>query len=212
MPRVLLKLRKGDRLKYLSHRDLVRAFELALRRAEIQVAFTSGFNPRPKMSFGSAVGVGITSDDERIVLELAIPYNLSDIFDRLNSKLPEGFELRSIEYLPDEEQSPVSCINASRFRMLLEGEGIEQAVGELIQSSEVRILRTREDSAKEMDIRPYILDVEVASAECNATEVFVSLRLGSGGGAGPHDFVQALLYRLPELKVKSIHRIEQYRI
>ena len=73
MNRVMLRLNKGEAVKYISHRDYVRAFEMALRRARVPVAYSSGFNPRANMSFGSAVGVGVESDDERILVELSKP-------------------------------------------------------------------------------------------------------------------------------------------
>jgi len=214
MSRVLLKLRKGDKVKYLSHLNFTRAFEMALRRARVPVAYSSGFNPRPRMSFGSAVGVGVTSDDERIVLELASPENPSDILERLNSQLPEGMEVLSAEAV---EGSPPG-LNASQFQIAAacdEGCGpaaVGKAVEELMKSGQIRVVRTREGKTKEIDIRPFLLDADVAECGERSVLVNVSLRLGDAGGARPQDFLQALLHLVPNLSLGRIHKLRQFRV
>jgi len=213
MSHVLLKLRKGDKVKYISHLDLVRAFELALRRARIPVAYSSGFNPRPRMSFGPAVGVGVTSDDERIALELASPENPSEIRERLNSQLPDGLEVLSAEAAGG---SPMSGLNASRFQVTLACGGecdpaaVGRAVEELMKSAEVRVVRTRDVGTKEVDIRPFLLEADVVECSERSALVDVSLRLGNAGGARPQDFVQALLRLVPNFSVRKIRRLRQF--
>ena len=214
MSRVLLKLRKGDRVKYLSHLDLIRAFELALRRARIPVAYSLGFNPRPRMSFGPAVGVGVTSDDERIALELASAEEPSEIRERLNSQLPDGIEVLSAEAVGE---SPLPGPNASQFRIavLCGGEcspaDVARAVEQLMKSAEVRVARVREGKTKEVDIRPFLLQADVTECEGRSVVLNVSVRLGDSGGARPQDFVQALLRLAPNLTVGRIHRSRQFR-
>ncbi|HUV05567.1 MAG TPA: TIGR03936 family radical SAM-associated protein [Armatimonadota bacterium] len=215
MSRVLLKLSKGDKVKYISHLDLIRAFELALRRARIPVAYSSGFNPRPRMSFGPAIGVGVTSDDERIVVELASPEDPSDILEKLNSQLPDGMELLSAEAV---NGSPLAGPNASRFQIaaVCGGEcspaAVARAVEQLMESAEVRVARVREGKTKEVDIRPFLLQADVTECEGRSVVLNVSLRLGDSGGARPQDFVQALLRLVPNLTVGRIHRLSQFRV
>ena len=214
MSHVSLRLRKGDEVKYLSHRDLIRAFELALRRARIAVVYSAGFNPRPRMSFGSAIGVGVTSDDERIVLELLSPDDPSDIMERLNSRLPKGLEVLEAEAVPDGVRRKVLGLNTSEFQITCDGECDAQAVGkaieELLASSEVRVVRVRgEGETKEVDIRPYVLSAD--TAECGGCVVInVCLGFGSSGGAGPRDFVLALRKLMSNLGVRKIHRLRQF--
>ena len=213
MSRVLLRLRKGDEVRYLSHRDMVRAFELALRRAGIPVAYSEGFNPRPRMSFGAAVGVGVTSDDERIVLETAEPQEPAEVMTRLNAQLPKGLEILAAEAVPEEgrRSGSLSELNASKFRITLtcgedcEGGAIEHAIEEMLASGEIRIMREREGKVREVNIRPYIIGARVSEDDLE-----VCLRSSDSGGASPKDFMQAIGALTPNLSIERIHRLVQY--
>jgi radical SAM-linked protein len=215
MLRVLLSIRKGEGVKYLSHRDVIRSFEYALRRARIPVAFSEGFNPRPKMSFGGAIGVGVTSDDEKIQLDLSSPLTPAEVMEKLNAVLPEEIRILAAEECPEGRKSPLSRLNASEFRLdFLCGEGcspedVKNAVDRLLASSEVKIVRVREGKAKNLDLRPFLLSAD-AAIEGENIRINVALRAGDNGGAGPRDFVQALGEIVPNLSVKSTHRIRQF--
>jgi radical SAM-linked protein len=211
--RVLLTLRKGEEIKYVSHRDFVRAFGFALRRAEIPVAYSAGFNPRPRMSFGPATGVGVTSEDEKILLELDSPVEASDVMARLNAQLPPGMRVTGTEAIPDGAKSPISGLNASRFRITFSHDGqytrrqVEEAAEKLLASNEIRIVRERRD-AKEVDIRPHVLLLEVAEHDDRSVVVEALLRSGDSGGARPQDIVQALRSLLSGLEARGIHRLK----
>lgn len=214
MSRVLLRLRKGEEVKYLSHRDVIRTFEFALRRARIPVAYSAGFNPRPRMSFGSAVGVGVTSDDERIVLELGSPEDPSDVKEKMNSQLPSGLAVLEAEAVPDEgRRGGSSDLGGSQFQITVTGDplAIDRAIRELFESTEVRVVRVREGVTKEVDIRPHLLQADIVKSEEGCVSIQVSLGLGHSGGARPQDFVQALSDKVPNLNVRRIHRLKQFR-
>jgi radical SAM family uncharacterized protein/radical SAM-linked protein len=215
MFRVMLSLRKGEEVKYLSHRDFIHTFELALRRARVPIAHSQGFNPRPKMSFGSAIGVGVMSEDERIQLELAAPLAASDVKDALNASLPPGMEVLGANMVPEGEKSPISLLNASEFRIGISGEGcdpnnVQAALDQLLVSSEIRVIREKEGARKELDIRPYLVSAVQQSASDEALTVTVVLRFGDSGGAGPRDFLQAIKRILPGLEVQAVCRTRQF--
>ena len=212
MLRVLLRLRKGEEIKYLSHRDVIRAFEFALRRARIDTAYSSGFNPRPRMSFGSAIGVGVTSEDERIVLELASPQ--ADIVERLNSQFPNGLAVLEAEEIPEGMKSPLSGLNAVRFRLTLKCEPAEvnAAIEKLLASDVVKVIREREGKTKEIDIRPYIMEAGVVESGDSTAVVDICLRVSDSGGGSPKDFVQALGNLVSNMTVRKIHKLSQFHI
>ena len=208
--RVLLRLVKGPEVKYLSHLDFIRAFERALRRARIPVQYSAGFNPRPRMSFGSAVGVGVTSDDERIVLETAEPQEPAEVMTRLNAQLPKGLEILAAEAVPEEgrRSGSLSELNASKFRITLtcgDVGAIERAIENILASGEVRVAREREGKVREVNIRPYIIGARVSEDDLE-----VCLRSSDSGGASPRDFMQAIGALTPNLSIERIHRLAQY--
>lgn len=100
MKRYRIRFTKRDRLRFISHRDLVQVFERALRRADIDVAHTQGFNPRPKLVFGLALPLGVESLDEVVDVELAEPLSLNDLRQRLALALPAGIDVTSLEEHP----------------------------------------------------------------------------------------------------------------
>ena len=71
-------LTKDDEIKYVGHLDFGRAIERALRRAKLPVAYSVGFNPHMKLSFGPALSVGVASDSEYVDVELTEPMNAAD--------------------------------------------------------------------------------------------------------------------------------------
>ena len=93
MIKIKIKYKKGPEVKYLSHRDLMRAMQRALRRAEIPMFYSQGFNPHMKISWGQALKVGATSEGEEAVLQLENHLRPQDLMVKLNKTLPPGLEI-----------------------------------------------------------------------------------------------------------------------
>jgi radical SAM-linked protein len=231
MYRVMLRLTKGEQVKYLSHLDMLRAFEYALRRAKLPVAFSQGFNPRQRLILGSAIGVGVTSGDERIIVELSIPMDSEAVKDALNAQLPPGIEIMESESIPDGVKSPISAISASVFRFTLEGdtEQAEVAVEALFAAKEIPISRIKHgerNSQKVIDLRPILLELRSLApsgrpghsdgdesrslAPCGRlTDVEIVMAHNESGGVRPQDFAEAVRNMSPDIIVSSIRRIRQ---
>ena len=86
----------GD-LRLVSHHDLLRCLERALRRAEIPVAVTQGFNPRPKVTFALALALGIEGRREVVEIDLAEPMEPAEVLSRLAATSPPGLEWSGAE-------------------------------------------------------------------------------------------------------------------
>ena len=86
--------KKGD-LKFISHLDLMRLLTRALRRADIPVRITQGFNPHPKLSLSRAIKVGLESDHEEARINVRWPVEPKDFLDNVNRALPEGIRVVS---------------------------------------------------------------------------------------------------------------------
>ena len=93
MPRIKIKYTKGNDVKYISHRDLMRLFQRAIRRAELPIAYSQGFNPHMKISWGNALKVGHCSDHEEAVLGIEGWIKPPELMERLNRVLPKGVEI-----------------------------------------------------------------------------------------------------------------------
>ena len=98
--RVRLRFRKEGDLRLISHRDLVRAWERLFRRAGLRLSLSEGFHPKARMSFPSALGLGIASLDEVLEFELAEHVPTAELRARLAAQLPPGLALTTLELLP----------------------------------------------------------------------------------------------------------------
>src|SRR6478736_1988704 len=90
---VRLRYTKRGKVRWISHRDVARALERAFRVTQLPLAFTEGFSPRPKVSFGLALSTGHESEAEYVDIVLAEEVDLDALEDRLNSGLPEGIRI-----------------------------------------------------------------------------------------------------------------------
>lgn len=91
--RIKIKYRKGEEIKYLSHRDLMRTFIRAIRRAKLPVAYSQGFNPHMKISWGQARKVGQSSPAEYAEINLENHLRPDELLTALNRQLPTGLEI-----------------------------------------------------------------------------------------------------------------------
>ena len=93
--RVRIRFTEAGKVRFLSHRDLARIWERAMRRAELPVTYSVGFSPRPKLHFGLALSVGHESLAEYLDVDLVSPLSQDDLAAlpaRLSAVLPEGID------------------------------------------------------------------------------------------------------------------------
>ena len=93
MQKYLLKFEKTGDIRYISHLDLMRQFQRAFKRSGIHLAYSQGFNPHPKMSFGQPLSLGFTSTGEYLEFESAECMDNEDIKERLNVTFPTGIHI-----------------------------------------------------------------------------------------------------------------------
>jgi len=187
-------------VRFISHRDVARAFERAFRIAELPLAFTAGFSPHPKVSFGPALAVGYESDAEYLDLELVRPVALGTLVDRVSAALPDGMAVTGATLLADRAPSLQEGISALGYRVELAGlrpRDLAGAVAEFVARQSVEVTVVRKGEARIDDIRSSVLAlrqprpdeatvvVEVATRPrtVRVAEVVSGLRAVSADGA-----------------------------
>lgn len=98
--RVRIRFRKQGDLRLIGHRDLARSMERLFRRAGLRLGMSEGFHPKPRLSFPSALAVGIEGLDEVMELELAQTYSAEELLARLGAPSVPGLTFQSVEVLP----------------------------------------------------------------------------------------------------------------
>lgn len=94
MQRLRIRYAKRGRARFTSSRDFSRAFERALRRAEVPMAYSSGFSPHPRISYANAAPTGAASEAEYCEIGLTTPCDADRVRDALNAALPSGLDVR----------------------------------------------------------------------------------------------------------------------
>ena len=158
---------KIGKVRFTSHRDAARMWERALRRAGLPVAFTQGFTPRAKISFGLALPTGAESIAEYVDLELqpdvtADEVDLTTLPRRLSDALPSGFDvLAAVErdQTADSLQEAVTSCTWQLWGTQLTAEDHREAC-RLLESTELVLERERKGKRSADDVRPMILDLQ----------------------------------------------------
>ncbi len=94
--KVKVTFSKTGLMKFISHLDLMRCLQRALRRADIPVSLTHGYNPHPKLSFERALRLGVESQKEVVSFTLDEPIALGELKARLKQQLPEGITIKEV--------------------------------------------------------------------------------------------------------------------
>jgi len=184
--RVRIRFRKQGDLRLIGHRDLARTLERLFRRAGLRLATSEGFHPKPKMSFPSALAVGIAGVDEVMELELAEPSSADELLGRLALHAPEGLTFRSVQLLPPGSRK--AQLHSAAFGVPIpEDRRVEAAarVAELLASPSVPI--GRRGRAEPIDLRRFVEGLELRGGVLE-----IRLRASREASAGPRDVLAAL--------------------
>jgi radical SAM-linked protein len=156
--RLRLRYAKRGRLRFTSHRDFSRAFERALFRARIPMAYSSGFNPHPRISYAGAAPTGSASEAEYVEIGLAQEMDPARAQADIDAALPDGLDV--LEVVPSSGGALADRLEASWWRLTIDGvtpaEGAE-AVARLLATPEVMVERMTKKGLRRFDARAAIV-------------------------------------------------------
>lgn len=160
--RVRIRYAKRGRLRFTSHRDFARAFERALRRANLPMAYSAGFTPHPKISYVGAAPTGVASEAEYLEIGLAQRVDVADLRARLDAALPTGLDI--VEAVAATAGALADRIEASSWRLELTGVPVDaarDAVAALLAAAAAPVERLTKDGRRTIDARGAVLRAEV---------------------------------------------------
>lgn len=207
-----LRFSKEKNLKFLSHLELIRTMERAFRRAQLPLAYSEGFHPHPKLSFGPALAVGISSNDEYLDFQLLHDIDPEKIKIGLNQSLPDGIQAIVIARFGIHHSKTLNAvINRASYSIQLKPlpEDLSKVVEwlkQLIDLSELVVSRSSKDGQKLVNIRPWLhnLTIEVIDAQKSVLELRFTGEIGSGGNLRPEDITSNIPYPVEVLGVARI--------
>ncbi|CAN5200035.1 TIGR03936 family radical SAM-associated protein [soil metagenome] len=162
--RVRLRYAKRGRLRFTSHRDFSRAFERALVRARVPVAYSSGFNPHPRISYAGASPTGAASEAEYLEIGLASVVEPESVQEALNEAMPAGLDV--LEAVTSAGGSLADRLEASRWRITVPGVTPDQAttaVVSFLEREQVDVERMTRKGLRRFDCRAAVVSLSVAT-------------------------------------------------
>ena len=158
MQRVRIHFSKDGPLRFSGHLDLMRAWERLLRRAHVPVAYSQGFNPRPRLNLAAALPLGYTSECEMIDAWLDEPLRPDELLDRLKATTPPGLTVYAAHEVELKAKSPQSQLLSAEYRVrLASSPDLAARVESLLAASTL----PRERRGKSYDLRPLVEALEL---------------------------------------------------
>lgn len=208
-----IKFRKNGVMKFIGHLDIMRYFQKAIRRAEIPIAFTSGYSPHMIMSFANPLGVGLTSDGEYFDIELTESIASKEAVRRLNEQMVDGMEIVSFVQIPDDKKSKgMSIVAGADYLSSVKNGSLPEDLAEKLETfyaqNEICVVKKTKKSEKEVDIRPMIYKLE-----CRDGKIYMRVAAGSVQNLKPELVTEAFVRYLgmdAEEVTFTHHRLETF--
>lgn len=201
MMKIRIKFRKYGTMKFIGHLDVMRYFQKAIRRAEVNIRYSEGFSPHQIMSFAAPLGVGITSNGEYVDIEVHSTGTTAEMLERLNAVMAEGFEIAEYKLLPDTAANAMSSVAAADYTLTFrpgyepEEESAEEWFKKLtafFDQPQVMVLKKTKKGEKEMDLKPLIYDLGViAGNDAAQSQLFMKISTGSASNIKPELLLDA---------------------
>lgn len=200
-------------MKFIGHLDIMRYFQKAIRRAEIPIAFTSGYSPHMIMSFANPLGVGLTSDGEYFDIELTESIASKEAVRRLNEQMVDGMEIVSFVQIPDDKKSKgMSIVAGADYLSSVKNGSLPEDLAEKLEAfyaqNEICVVKKTKKSEKEVDIRTMIYKLE-----CRDGKIYMRVAAGSVQNLKPELVTEAFVRYLgmdAEEVTFTHHRLETF--
>ena len=210
-----IKFEKREEVKYIGHLDTMRTFTRCIKRTELPIKFSGGFNPRVQLSFALPLAVGVTSECEFCDIELNGDVETDFVISELSKTMPSGFKVLTCEKF-EKVKSLMSLVKEAVYEINLDvnTDEIEAKVEGLKNLFSQDVLEiTKEGKAgkeEQKDIKPMIIDFLVEEINYRAIRITIHCTAGSKDNLNPNYILQAVKSVLGEdiLEDYDIHRKE----
>ncbi len=207
MQRLRLKFSRGEELKFLSHLDLMRLWERALRRAGLPLAYSEGFTPHPQIALAAPLSVGVTSQAELMDVFLSRWVPPQSFMAQVSEQLPSGVELLEVWPVGPKAPSLQSQTRFIEYRVEIKAdqgrEEVELALQSLLSAKELPWHHFRDTGARYYDLRTLVDNLWLIDWHDSLCVLGMRLRCDEKGAGRPEQVTKALGFsQHPE----SVHR------
>ncbi|MBQ7776100.1 MAG: DUF2344 domain-containing protein [Lachnospiraceae bacterium] len=192
--KVRVKFKKYGPIRFIGHLDVMRFFQKAIRRAELDIAYSAGFSPHQIMSFAAPLGVGLESNGEYMDIELTTVTSSQDMIERLNAVSAPGIEIIGMKELPEGAGNAMASVAAAgytvRFREGREpGFDVAEKLPEFMSQEQILITKETKKSTLEVDLKPGIYEFKVNEDG----SLYLLVDASSAGNIKPGTVIEAMV-------------------
>lgn len=209
--RIIANFHKGEALRFLSHLDIQRLVQRAMRRAQLPLRYSQGFNPHPLLSFASALSVGYTSDAEWLDAKFDGGIPVETFMQRVNSALPDGLRIMRAREIEEGMSTLTALMQMASYRVCLQPDtnctasqlqaGIDTLLG-----GPIMVEKRTKGGMKTVDLRPMVVSMEMLDSSEAAAVLCVEGVLNASGGLNMELLMQAYLRICGVIGGYHIHR------
>lgn len=219
--KIRIRFQKYGVMKFIGHLDMMRYFQKAMRRADIDICYSEGFSPHQIMSFAAPLGVGITSDGEYLDIEVHSSESTAASLKALNDAMVEGVAITGYQKLPDNAKTAMSIVAAADYELSYkEGyaspyskeEWERKLVDFFVTPSEILITKKTKKSEKVMNLKELIYDFKIIEKDGQAA-FYLNVSTGSTDNLKPELVLEAFYNALGldyNTNAIQIHRLDVY--
>ncbi len=196
MQRLRIRFSRGEEVKFISHLDIMRLWQRAFHRAEISLAYSEGFNPRPRISLAAPLPVGVTSEAE--LMDIFCTRWVSPHFftTAVSQQLPPGIEILQVYPIVITMPSLQSQVRCAEYKVEVEAEeaqkDIESKIASLLSVKHLPWQHQRDTGTRSYDLRALIDDLWLLNCQRPYCAIGMRLRCDSGGSGRPEQVTAAL--------------------
>lgn len=212
--KVRIKFSKEGPVRFIGHLDIMRYFQKAIRRAGIDIAYSTGFSPHQIMSFASPLSVGHESCGEYFDVELNSITDTEDIKMRLNRTMAEGIQILQVAVLDETEGNAMASVAAADYLISFRDsvslpDDWKEKLTAFYKKDKIPVIKKTKKGEREIDLKETIYQLEIRE-----DQVYMLLDAGSGSNMKPgfvlETFCTAENISLPEYPFR-VRRLEIYK-
>lgn len=168
--KIRVKFAKYGAMKFIGHLDMMRFFQKAIRRADIDMKYSEGFSPHQIMSFAAPLGVGIESRGEYMDIEVLSMTSPEDMKQALNRVMVEGVEVLSLSILPDQAKNAMASVAAASY-MLKMREGnfpipeLKTRIRDFYNQDNIPYTKETKKNAIELNLKQGIYEIDTDAGD-----------------------------------------------
>lgn len=208
MSNYVLKYKRGEAVKYISHLDFVRFIQRVIRRAGLAMSFSQGFNPHPLMSVALPLSVGVTADGELMKISFEEDYGEEELKKLINSAFPKGFEIIRVKRTEGKEIDFSTLDRAIYICRCQLKDCPAPDIDAFLENKAINVMKKSKSGVKEADIRPHIHSLEIIDEANNEITLKMCIDAGNNYNLKPDTVIEAMKKYIDGFDVEfyNVHR------